>query len=215
MPLLSIRVKGKGEIHDVPALFDTGNGTGAIGLPSVEGFEQWTQAGIIGNVEEGTGFIGTMVGGMVKTDKLYRGEMTGLYLGDSAFEKMPIITGGVGYLLLCFKTTDLGRFVLDYPNGRYHFEPYADAAVWAGDRRPVMTGADNGELKIAAVWGKEACKKLAPQWTVVALDGKVLEHVTLDTPNIDELIREHGAKTVTVRDTEGKEREVGVEVFLP
>ena len=105
--------------------------------------------------------------------------------------------------------------MLDYPNGRYHFEPYADAAVWAGDRRPVMTGADNGELKIAAVWGKEACKKLAPQWTVVALDGKVLEHVTLDTPNIDELIREHGAKTVTVRDTEGKEREVGVEVFLP
>lgn len=215
VPLLSIRVKGKGEIHDVPALFDTGNGTGAIGLPSVEGFEQWTQAGIIGNVEEGTGFIGTMVGGMVKTDKLYRGEMTGLYLGDSAFEKMPIITGGVGYLLLCFKTTDLGKFVLDYPNGRYHFEPYADAAVWAGDRRPVMTGADNGELKIAAVWGKEACKKLAPQWTVVALDGKMLEHVALDTPNIDELIREYGAKTVMVRDTEGKEREVGAEVFLP
>lgn len=215
VPLLSIRVKGKGEIHDVPALFDTGNGTGAIGLPSVEGFEQWMQAGIIGDVEEGTGFIGTMVGGMVKTDKLYRGRMTGLYLGDAAFEKMPIITGGIGYLLLCFKTTDLGKFVLDYPNGRYHFEPYADATVWTGDRRPVMTGTDNGELKIAAVWGKEACKKLAPQWTVVALDGTMLEHVALDTPNIDELIREHGAKMVTVRDTEGKEHEVGAEVFLP
>ena len=215
VPLLSIRVKGKGEVHDVPALFDTGNGTGAIGLPSVDGFEQWAQARIIGDVEEGNGFIGTMVGGMVKTDKLYRGRMTGLYLGDTVFEKMPIITGGVGYLLLCFKTTDLGKFVLDYPNGRYHFEPYADATVWAGDRRPVMTGADNGELKIAAVWGKEACKKLAPQWTVVALDGKMLEHVTLDTPNIDELIREYGAKTVTVRDTEGKVHEVGAEVFLP
>lgn len=214
VPLLSIRVKGKGEIHDVPALFDTGNGTGAIGLPSVEGFEQWTQAGIIGDVEGGTGFIGTMVGGMVKTDKLYRGQMTGLYLGDAAFEKMPIITGGIGYLLLCFRTTDLGKFVLDYPNGRYHFEPYADATVWTGDRRPVMTGADNGELKIAAVWGKEAREKLAPQWTVVALDGKMLEHVTLDTPNIDELIREHGAKRVTVRDMEGKVHEVGAEVFL-
>lgn len=65
VPLLSIRVKGKNEIHDVSALFDTGNGTGAIGLPSVEGFEQWTREGIIGDVEE-VGFIGTMVGGMVK-----------------------------------------------------------------------------------------------------------------------------------------------------
>ncbi len=215
VPLLSIKVKGKGEIHDVPALFDTGNGTGAIGLPSVEGFEQWTQTGIIGDVEEGIGFIGTMVGGMVKTDKLYRGRMTGLHLGDAVFEKVPIITGGIGYLLLCFQTTDLGKFVLDYPNRRYHFEPYADAAVWEGDRRPVMTGADNGVLKIAAVWGKEARKKLAPQWTVVALDGKPLEKVTLDTPNIDELIREHGAKTVTIRDLEGKEYVLSVKVFLP
>ena len=214
VPLLSIKVKGKGEIHDVPALFDTGNGTGAIGLPSVEGFEQWTQAGIIGEVEEGNGFIGTMVGGMVKTDKLYRGRMTGLHLGDAVFEKVPIITGGIGYLLLCFQTTDLGKFILDYPNGRYHFEPYADAGVWEGDRRPVMTGADNGELKIAAVWGKEARKKLAPQWTIVALDGKPLEKVALDAPNIDELIRKQDAKTVTVRDTEGEEHEVKAEVFL-
>lgn len=215
VPLLSIRVKGKGEIHDVPALFDTGNGTGAIGLPSVEGFEQWTRAGIIGDVEEGAGFIGTMVGGMVKTDKLYRGQMTGLHLGDAVFEKVPIITGGVGYLLLCFQTTDLGKFVLDYPNGRYSFEPYADAVVWEGDRRPVMTGAENGELKIAAVWGKEASKKLAPQWTIVALDGKPQEEVALDTSNIDELIRKYGAKTVTVRDAEGKEHEMKAEVFLP
>lgn len=215
VPLLSIKVKGKGEVHDVPALFDTGNGTGAVGLPSVEGFEQWTQAGIIGDVEEGIGFIGTMVGGMVKIDKLYRGRMTGLHLGDAVFEKVPIITGGVGYLLLCFETTDLGKFVLDYPNRRYHFEPYADAAVWEGDRRPVMTGADNGVLKIAAVWGKEASKKLAPQWTIVALDGKPLEKVALDTPNIDELIRKYGAKTVTVRDLDGKVHEVKAEVFLP
>lgn len=215
VPLLSIKVKGKGEVHDVPALFDTGNGTGAVGLPSVEGFEQWTQAGIIGNVEEGAGFIGTMVGGMVKTDKLYRGRMTGLHLGDAVFEKVPIITGGVGYLLLCFETTDLGKFVLDYPNRRYHFEPYADAAVWEGDRRPVMTGADNGMLKIAAVWGKEASKKLTPQWTIVALDGKPLEKVTLDTPNIDELIRKYGAKTVTVRDLDGKEYVLPVKIFLP
>lgn len=141
----------------------------------MEGFEQWTQTGIIGDVEEGIGFIGTMVGGMVKTDKLYRGRMTGLHLGDAVFEKVPIITGGIGYLLLCFQTTDLGKFVLDYPNRRYHFEPYADAAVWEGDRRPVMTGADNGVLKIAAVWGKEARKKLAPAGSVVCLDGKPLE----------------------------------------
>lgn len=214
VPLLSIKVKGKGEIHDVPALFDTGNGTGAIGLPSVEGFEQWTQAGIIGDVEEGIGFIGTMVGGMVKTDKLYRGRMAGLYLGDAVFEEVPIITGGIGYLLLCFKTTDLGKFVLDYPNGRYYFESYADTGVWEGDRRPVMTGAENGELKIAAVWGKEARKKLAPQWTVVALDGKLLEKVTLDAPNIDELIRKQNVKTVTVRDLEGEAHEVKAEVFF-
>lgn len=214
VPLLSIRVKGKGEVHDVPALFDTGNGTAALGLPSVEGFKQWTQAGIIGDVVEGKGFVGTMIGGMVKTDKLYRGRMKEVYLGDAAFQKVPVITGGIGYLLLCFKTTDLGKFILDYPGGRYHFEPYADAAVWDGDRRPVMTGAENGELKIAAVWGKEAGKQLAPQWTIVAMDGKPLENMTLDAPNIDELIRKQGAKTVTVRDMEGKEHGVKAEVFF-
>ena len=33
--------------------------------------------------------------------------------------------------------------------------------------------------------------------------------------NIDEMIRERGVKTVTVRDTEGKEYEGKAEVFLP
>lgn len=215
IPLISMKVKGKEEVYDVPALFDTGNGTGAIGLPSAEGFEQWTQAGIIGDVEEGDGFIGTMVGGMASLNKLYRGRMTEIYLGNAAFKQVPIITGGMGYLLLCFKITELGKFVLDYPNGRYHFEPYAEAAAWEGDRRPVMTGADNGVLKVATVWGKEVRKQVAPLWTVIALDGKPLENVTLDVPNIDELIRQHGAKTVTVRDVEGKEYEVKAEVFLP
>ena len=86
--------------------------------------------------------------------------------------------------------------------------------MWEGDSRPVMTGAENGVLKIAAVWGKEARKKLAPQWTVIALDGKPLENVTLETPNIDELIRQDVAKIVTVRDTEGKEHVLPVRIFL-
>ena len=214
LPLLSIRVKGADEVYDVPALFDTGNGMSAIGLPSVQGFEQWRQAGIIEDVEEGNGFIGTMVNGMVKTEKLYRGQMTGLYLGNVIFPKVPIITGGIGYLLLCFKVTDLGKFVLDYPRRRYHFEAYMDAMVWKGDRRPVMTGINNGELKIAAVWGKEVCRKLAPEWTVTAMDSISLSSFDLMVPDIDELVQKYNVKMVTVRDLEGKEHQLSAEMFL-
>lgn len=58
VPLLSVKVQGKGEVHDVPALFDTGNGTGAIGLPSVKGLNNGHKRELSGTWKKGTALSG-------------------------------------------------------------------------------------------------------------------------------------------------------------
>ena len=44
--------------------------------------------------------------------------------------------------------------------------------------------AINGELKITAVWGKEALEKLEPGYTVIAFDGKPTNKVPIGIPNM-------------------------------
>ena len=80
IPLITIKIQGKEELHDVPAIFDSGSNMGAFGLPSIEGFEQWTEDGLIGNVEEGRGTTTLMLGGRVGTDKLYRGNLNAMVM---------------------------------------------------------------------------------------------------------------------------------------
>ena len=214
-PLLAIKVQGKDELYDVPALFDTGNGTGAIALPSAQGFEEWAKAGVIGHVEKGEGFNAVMIGGISKTtDKLYRGSLTGFHIGDGAFKEMSIMTGGMDYLLMPFKISDLGKMTLDYPRKRFNFTAYPGANVWAGDRRPVLTGVVDGVLKVAAVWGDEAAKSLKVGDTIAAIGDKTLENLPTNAPNIDVLIGQSGAATVKVKDAKGKEKELPVGMFL-
>ncbi len=214
-PLLAIKVQGKDDLYDVPALFDTGNGTGTITLPSAQGFEEWTKAGVIGQVEKGEGFNAMMIGGISKTtDKLYRGGLTEFHIGNGAFQNVPIMTGGMGYLLLCFKITDLGKITLDYPRRRFNFTAYTDAVVWSGDRRPVLTGVVDGVLKVAAVWGDEAAKKLEVGDVIRSVGDKVLDKLPANVPNIDLLINQSGATLVTVKDADGKTKEVPAAVFM-
>ncbi len=217
VPLFNIKLQGKDELYDVPALFDSGNGTGALGLPSVEGFEQWTSAGIINNVAEGHGANGSMVGGLTGMDKLYRGKLNDLHIGGYVFEGIPVMTGGMGYLLLCFKMTDLGKITIDYPNNRYNFSVYEDCAVWDGDNRPVLTGADNGQLRVAAVWGEEARAKLDPGNIISEIGNNEITNVNDSTPNIDKLILDYEAQNekVTVKDKIGKVKKLPASIFLP
>ena len=53
LPLLTLKLRGKEELYDVPGVFDSGSSMGAFGLPSVKSFEEWTAAGLIDSVEEG------------------------------------------------------------------------------------------------------------------------------------------------------------------
>lgn len=217
-PLLTIKVKGKDELYDVPALLDTGNGTGNIALPSAQGFEEWGKADIIVDVNKGEGFNGMMIGGVTKsTEKLYRGKMKELHIGENVFKNVPIMTGGVDYLLLPFKIiSNLGRIIIDYPNKRYHFTAYSKPMVWEGDIRPVQTGVmDGGVLQIAAVWGNEAMKELSVGDTITALDGKTLGNLPVDAPNVDVLINQVGAKTVFVKKVDGTIKQFPVTLFLP
>lgn len=78
----------------------------------------------------------------------------------------------------------------------------------------MTTAAINGELKITAVWGKEALEKLEPGYTVIAFDGKPTNKVPIGIPNIDLFIGMIKAKTVTVRDAEGKEQVLPATLFL-
>lgn len=217
VPLFNIKLQGKDELYDVPALFDSGNGTGAVSLPSVEGFEQWSGAGIITDVTEGRGAVGSMVGGLANFDKIYRGSLNDLHIGNAVFKGLPVMTGGVGYLLLCFKMTDLGRVIIDYPNARYKFEAYEGQTVWDGDCRPVMTGPQDGKLRIAAVWGDEARTKLAPGYIITAVGDTPISGSVEKLANIDELIRAYKAEesSVTVRDQLGAEKQLPASLFLP
>ena len=105
---------------------------------------------------------------MVKTDKLYRGRMTGLHLGDAVFEKMPIITGGVGYLLLCFRTTDLGYLPWIILTDDITLNLTRMQAC--GRRQPPCDdGSRKWGIENRCRGGKEARKKPVPQWTVIAL----------------------------------------------
>ena len=214
LPLLALKLRGKEELYDVPGVFDSGSSMGAFGLPSVKGFEEWTAAGLIDSVEEGQGTTTLMLGGRVGMDKLYRGELKECHIGNGVFSGIPVYTGGIDYLLLCFKITDLGKLTLDYPNKRFSFTAYEGAAVWEGDQRPVTTAVINGELKITAVWGKEALEKIAPGYTVTALDGKPTNKVPPGIPNIDVFIGMVKAKTVTVRDMDGNEQTLPATLFL-
>ena len=214
LPLLALKLRGKEELYDVPGVFDSGSSMGAFGLPSVKGFEEWTAAGLIDSVEEGQGTTTLMLGGRVGMDKLYRGELKECHIGNGVFSGIPVYTGGIDYLLLCFKITDLGKLTLDYPNKRFSFTAYEGAAVWEGDQRPVTTAVINGELKITAVWGKEALEKIAPGYTVTALDGKLTNKVPPGIPNIDVFIGMVKAKTVTVRDMDGNEQTLPATLFL-
>ena len=214
LPLLALKLRGKEELYDVPGVFDSGSSMGAFGLPSVKGFEEWTAAGLIDSVEEGQGTTTLMLGGRVGMDKLYRGELKECHIGNGVFSGIPVYTGGIDYLLLCFKITDLGKLTLDYPNKRFSFTAYEGAAVWEGDQRPVTTAVINGELKITAVWGNEALEKIAPGYTVTALDGKPTNKVPPGIPNIDVFIGMVKAKTVTVRDMDGNELTLPATLFL-
>ncbi len=215
-PIFEVKLQGKDELYDVPALFDSGNGTGALTLPSVEGFEQWSGAGIITNVIEGRGAVGSMVGGLAKYDKIYRGKLNDFHVGNVVFKNLPVMTGGVGYLQLCYKMTDLGQIIIDYPNKRYKFEPFENGTVWPGDNRTVMTGLDNGKLRIAAVWGDKAQAEIEPGYIITAIGEKTLSDSVDSLPNIDELIRQYGAENavITVQDKLGSVKELPASLFL-
>ncbi len=215
-PIFEVKLQGDDELYDVPVLFDSGNGTGALTLPSVEGFEQWSGAGIITSVTEGRGAVGSMVGGLAQFDKIYRGELTDFHFGDVSFQSLPVMTGGVGYLQLCFKMTDLGKIVIDYPHLRYKFEPYENTTAWQGEKRPVMTGIDQGKLRIASVWGEKARAQLEPGYIITAIGNTTIDNVVANLPNIDELIREYGAENsvVTIQDKFGTTKEISASLFL-
>ena len=214
LPLLALKLRGAEELYDVPGVFDSGSSIGAFGLPSVQGFEEWTTAGLIEGVEEGRGTTTLMLGGRVGMDKLYRGQLKECHIGDGVFPGIPVYTGGRDYLLLCFKITDLGRLTLDYPNRRFSFTAYPNAAVWEGDRRPVTTAVVNGELKITTVWGGALLGKIAPGDTVVAFDDKPTGRVPAGVPNIDVFINMIHAQSVSVRDATGKVHALPASLFL-
>lgn len=215
-PLLAIKVRGKEELYDVPALFDTGNGTGTVALPSAQGFEEWAKAGVISNVEKGEGFNAMMIGGISKTtDKLYRGGLAEVHIGDGVFKDIPVMTGGMGYLLMPFKITELGRITLDYPRRRFHFAAYANAPVWSGDSRPVLTEVVDGVLRVAAIWNDDAAKMLAIGDMIMAVGDRRLEQLPDNIPNIDLLIKQCNATTVTVKGAKGEEKQLPARLFLP
>lgn len=217
-PVITVKIKSSTQgFISVPMLFDSGNGSGSAALPSVEGFRQWRDNGLINNVEEGNGFSAMMITGMNSAGgELLRGNLNEYEIGDGKFTGIPVLTGGpAGYMIMCYRLTDLGRITLDYPNKRYLFQAFKDAKVWDRDYRPVLTGSMGGKLIVAAVYGN-ATKQISVGDEITAIGDKALTgNLPTNTPNIDVLIKTgKDIKTVTVKGKNGKTKELSASLFL-
>lgn len=227
LPLLSIGMRdGDGIIHETRALFDSGNGTGAVVIPTVKDFEKYIYKGMVSDVAEGEGVTSRMIGGLGTPSKLYRGRIAGLQLGGDTknavgetLNGIPVMTGGLAHPLLCWRLAEMGRIVIDYPRRRYGFTPHKDAQAWSITPYPVMTAVERGRLIVASVWDPQLRRVISPGDVIEVIGSTPISNPSeTATPNIDELIPRFTTSensTVTILDAAGVRHILPSELFLP
>ncbi len=219
LPLLNIGLhngKGTGRAH---ALFDSGNGTGAVVIPTVKEFEKLIREEAVSDIEEGEGVTSRMIGGLGAPSKLYRGLFTGLTLGNATLGGIPVMSGGLAYPLLCWRLSEMGVITLDYPRRQYAFTPYADAHAWTMTPYPVMTAVEKRRLVVASVWDPQLRLVISPGDVIESIGGKPIYNPSdTATPNIDELIPRFTTsekQTIVLRDISGVRHILPTSLFMP
>ena len=220
LPLLRISMQdASGKGRETSALFDSGNGTGAVVIPTAKKFEKFIRTGTIAGIEEGEGVTSRMIGGLGAPSKLYRGRITGLTLGGGTIGGIPAMSGGLAWPLLCWRLADTGVITLDYPRRQYAFTPYADARAWTMVSYPVMTAVEKGSLIVASVWDPQLRRVISPGDVIESIGGRPVSNPDeTATPNIDELIPRFAAsdnRTVVIRSVSGVRHILPTGLFLP
>lgn len=220
LPLLRIGLHdGSGTERTTSALFDSGNGTGAVVIPNIRAFEKFIATGAVTDIGEGKGVTSRMIGGLGAPSKLYRGLFTGLSLGGNTLAGIPVMSGGLAYPLLCWRLSEMGIITLDYPHRQYAFTPYTDARAWTMTPYPVMTAVEKKRLVVASVWDPQLRQIISPGDVVESIGGKpVSDPSDTATPNIDELIPRFATsenQTVVLRNISGVRHILPTSLFLP
>lgn len=219
LPLLRLGLTDRnGCTRRVSALFDSGNGTGSVVVPDPKEFGKYIASGIVTDAEEGVGMTSRMIGGLGESSCIYRGRIADMALGGGRLTGVPVMTGGMAYMLLCWKITELGTLTIDYPKKRYSFTPYEGAEAWSMIPYPVMTAVENGRMIVASVWDEQLRHVISPGDVVVAIgETEIRNPDQTATPNIDEMITELGCTrgTVTILDIRGVTHILPAELFLP
>lgn len=218
LPLLRTVLRG-GAGRATTALFDSGNGTGAVVIPTAKDFEKLIRHGAISDLEDGEGVASRMIGGLGAPSKLYRGRIEGLTLGSGTLGGIPVMSGGLAYPLLCWRLTDMGVLTLDYTARQYAFTPYPDARVWNMTPYPVMTAVENGRMTVASVWDRQLRRVISSGDVIESIGGQPVTNLSeTATPNIDEMIARLTTpenRTVVVGDLSGVRHILPASLFIP
>lgn len=221
LPLMQVGIcDANGVEKNIKMLFDSGNGTGAVVMPSVKQFEDQIDTGAVVSVERGEGVASRMIGGLgALSKKLYRGRIGCLSLAGQKLNGIPVMSGGMAYPLLCWRLTSLGIITLDYPRKRYGFAPHGDVRAWKMTAYPVMTAVEKGRLIIASVWEPQLRRVISPGYEVTAIGPTSIANPgDTATPNIDELVPRMitaDNSTVTITDTAGVKHILPSSLFIP
>ena len=162
MPIIALQA-GRG--NTLVCLFDTGC-PGFMNLKDAD-FEALRSAAAFEVEDEGYGEGAISVGGMGSTDTLYRVRFPRLSVGSAKFANVSVETSTPPYTLLGAGLLDYGRVTIDYPRGRFYFEPYEEKHDLTEKHHDLALRVKDGDLVVSLVWS--AMKG------VVEIGDKVLE----------------------------------------
>ena len=149
MPIVQLQA-GAGNALQV--LFDTGY-SGFLSLKKSD-FERMKGQHAFRIVDEGYGQGAIGLGGMAGVDTVFRVQFPEISIGASRYLNVLAETATPPFTLLGVKVLDYGKITLDYPHGRFYFEPYDDEARDLNEAyyQKVELTVREGDLVVATVW---------------------------------------------------------------
>lgn len=147
MPIIALQA-GRG--NTLVCLFDTGC-PGFLNLKNSD-FEALKSSAAFEVTDEGYGEGSISIGGMGETDASYRVCFPQLNVGATKFANVSTETATPPYTLLGIKLLKYGKVTIDYPRGRFYFEPYEDEYDLTEKHYDLALRVKDGDLIVSEVW---------------------------------------------------------------
>ena len=147
MPIVALQA-GRG--NTLVCLFDTGC-PGFLSLKNTD-FEALRTAAAFEVTDEGYGEGSISVGGMGESDMSHRVRFPELGVGSTRFANVSAETATPPYTLLGVELLEYGKVTMDYPRGRFYFEPYEEEYDLTEKHHDLALRVKDGELVVSTVW---------------------------------------------------------------